>query len=427
MAVEFFVHKMSEHMDSAQIVEWRVREGQPVEQFQVLMVVTTDKAVVEMESPAAGVVTGIRPGAVDGATVPVGETLFYIAAPGESVPELGPLPGYAGPASPRPDAAGPRSDGRQRDEPQLRPARRGGLPSRLVASEAGEPAGGGVRASPAARRVAKELGVDLRTVVGSGPQGRITEEDVRATAKAPELVARVAAEAPSAASESQKPGVRACPERNEVSQETKVAPQFALEMSVDMTNALKLCTDGGDLRVTSLLVKVAAAALRRHPRAAALAAAEQTATSGDRPPAYAGASVGVALATDEGLVAPVIRNANRKTVAEIAAELSALRERARLRRFTAGDLSGASLTVSNLGPLGVERYQAGVRPPQAAVLAAGRIARVPVVLPDDMIAPRPLMTLTLTADSRCLDGVQAARFLADVKDLLEEPYLLLAM
>jgi pyruvate dehydrogenase E2 component (dihydrolipoamide acetyltransferase) len=165
MAVEFFIHKMSEHMEAAQILKWRVKEGDRVEKFQVVLEVMTDKVNAEIESPEAGVIKGIRPGAVEGATVPIGEPICYIAAADEVVPPLPPLPGHEPPTA----SAEARGDVEATPSPGGNPIVESGVT--------------GVRATPIARRVAKELGIDITKVVGTGPLGRISEMDVRAYAE----------------------------------------------------------------------------------------------------------------------------------------------------------------------------------------------------------------------------------------------------
>ena len=167
MAVEFYIAKMSDHMESAQILKWLVKEGDRVEQYQIILELMTDKVTAEVEAPATGLIKGIRPGAVDGAEVPVGEVICYIAAPGESVPALAPLPGYEA------------TDEGRRTKDEGSAAQVETAPKEAEAEPVAGP-----RASPVARKVAKELGVDLNAVTGTGPQGRITEDDVRAaTAK----------------------------------------------------------------------------------------------------------------------------------------------------------------------------------------------------------------------------------------------------
>ena len=310
----------------------------------------------------------------------------------------------------------------------------------------------GPRASPVARKVAKELGVDLNAVTGTGPQGRITEGDVRASAarkadegrKTEDEVVSVAASPDHAARLTQHvaaPSTLPAPRSTDLPltpiqritgermRESVVnAPQFALDVAADMTQALWLreqltervqAEAGAKLSVTGLLIKIVAVALKRHPRANAEFA-------GDKLTLHEEINLAVAVGTDDGLVVPVIRNADHKSLAQITAELAAFQEKAKTLRFSADDLTGGTFTISNLGMYGVDGFRAIINPPQSAILAVGRIVKTPVGLPDDTIALRPLMSLALTVDHRCMDGVQGARFLAEIKTLLEQPHLLLA-
>jgi pyruvate dehydrogenase E2 component (dihydrolipoamide acetyltransferase) len=325
----------------------------------------------------------------------------------------------------------------------------------LIEAEA-EPVAG-PRASPVARKVAKDLGVDLNTVTGTGPQGRVTEDDVRAAAaKRKDEGGRMkdegAVSAPMAPPVAPAPSVPApdhalptalhAPRTTHHAQLTPIqritgermresvvnAPQFALDVAADMTQALWLreqltervqAEAGAKLSVTGLLIKIVAVALKRHPRANAEFA-------GDKLTLHEEINLAVAVGTDDGLVVPVIRNADHKSLAQITAELAAFQEKAKTLRFSADDLTGGTFTISNLGMYGVDGFRAIINPPQSAILAVGRIVKTPVGLPDDTIALRPLMSLTLTVDHRCMDGVQGARFLAEIKTLLEQPHLLLA-
>jgi pyruvate dehydrogenase E2 component (dihydrolipoamide acetyltransferase) len=205
------------------------------------------------------------------------------------------------------------------------------------------------------------------------------------------------------------------------------APQFALDVAADMTQLLWLrdqladrveAAAGARPTITGLLVMAVADALTRHPRANAEYADGWLRVHSD-------VNFGVAVGTDDGLVVPVIRNADRKSLAEITRELAAFQAKAKALRFSADDLTGGTFTLSNLGMYGEDGFRAIVNPPQSAILAVGRIVKTPVGIPDEAIALRPMMNLTLTVDHRCMDGVQAARFLAEVKALLEQPHLLL--
>ncbi|MDI7276072.1 MAG: dihydrolipoamide acetyltransferase family protein, partial [Anaerolineae bacterium] len=203
---------------------------------------------------------------------------------------------------------------------------------------------------------------------------------------------------------------------------SQAAPHFTLSVNVDMTRALELrealAQTGERLTVTAILVKVVATALRRHPRVNA-------SFSEGRIRLHRRINVGVAVASEGGLLVPVIRDADGKGLTEIACELAGLQQRAKEMRLTTADLSGGTFTISNLGMYGIERFTAIINPPESAILAVGQIVRTPVGMPDDTVALRPLMSLTLSVDHRSLDGLQAAQFLTEVKGRLEQPYLLL--
>ena len=438
MAVEFYIHKMSEHMETAQIVKWLVREGDRVDRFQVILQVETDKAIVDVESPEAGVIKGIRPGAVDGATVAVGEPICYIAEPDEAVPILPPLPGHSpeGARAPgAPASSQPSPPVALNHQHPSQPGEPGGpRDSQAIGAEVAGP-----RASPVARRVARELGVDLNQVQGTGPGGRISEADVRKHVETRRGVASI----PAVPAMSSAPSIPPTPvdavewlnltpvqklTGERLRESVMNAPQFALDVAADMSQMLWLreqladrvaAQAGAKPSVTALLVKVVAMALKRHPRANAE-------YSDGKLKVHADINIGVAVGTDEGLVVPVIKHADRKSLSDITRELVAFQEKAKTLRFSIEDLAGGTFTLSNLGMYGVDGFRAIVNPPQSAILAVGRIQKVPVGLADDTIALRPLMRLTLTADHRCLDGVQGSRFLGEIKDLLEQPHLLLA-
>ena len=418
MAVEVFVHKMTEHMDRARIVAWRVQEGDAVEQYQIILDVETEKAAVELEAPAAGIIKGVRKGAEAGAEVPVGAVLAYIAAPDESVPALPPL-GTAVETAPAVVSGAAK----------VATAR---IATANLAADAAEPEAEAVRATPIARKAAKDLGVDLRQVPGSGPRGRIREEDVRAYAAGLQ-----AASLPAVGQARQEPQAAAHRPTEEAGQQpvgqwldltslqrltgermlasVQSAPQFMLEISVDAANLLWLretLPAEPKISVTALLIKAAAQVLRKHPRSNA-------AFCDGRVQVYADVNVGVAVGSEQGLVVPVIRAADQKTLGQIQQALDAAKEKAAANRFTPADLTGGTFTLSNLGMYGIERFNAILNPPQSAILAVGKIIKTPVALADDSIGLRPVMRLMLTVDHRVLDGLQGARFLADLKDSLE--------
>ena len=456
MAVEVFMPKMTDHMESGEIIRWLVKEGDAVEQGQILMEVMTDKVVAEFESPATGILKGIRAGAEDGATIPVGETFAFIAAPDEQVPTLPPLKfAAAGDARTTAEAAPPEpaavaEPGQIRATPAVRKLARElgvdlsqvrgtGPDGRIreedvrahLAAQQAVPAeeSGGVRASPMARRIARELGVDLAQVPGTGPGGRIREEDVRAFAEAQKSVPVPPSPAPAAVTGDTwldlTPIQRLTGQR--MLESVQSAPQFTLTVSADMTNAMWLrealmdrivAETGERLSVTALLVKIVAAALRQFPRANA-------SFENGRLRLQSHVNVGVAVGTNDGLVVPVIKEADTLSLAQVNASVKVFQEKAQKMRFTNEDLSGGTFTLSNLGMYGIDRFDAIINPPQAAILAVGRTIKTPVAMPDDSIALRPMISLTLTVDHRAMDGLQGAQFLTDIKDRIEKPYFLL--
>lgn len=462
MAVEVFMPKMSDHMEVGEIIRWLVKEGDKVEEGQVIMEVMTDKVVADLEASASGVLKGIRAGAVDGAIVPVGETFAFIAEPDEEVPTLPPL--------------APAEDTEVKEEaspPSVAPS-----PEPVPPAPAeGDTKSGPVRATPVARRLAQELGVDLSQVQGSGPGGRIKDEDVRAYAEAqkekPSEASRAVRASPVARRVARELGLdisqvsgtgpdgrikeedvrsyaealSAVPapqpveadvewlELNSIQRLTgqrmlesvQTAPQFALTVNVDVTNLLWLreglmerivAETGERLSVTTLLVKIVAASLKQFPRANA-------SFEDGKVKLYPQVNVGVAVGTDAGLLVPVIKDADQKSLVQIAQELKAFQGKAQQMRFTAEDLSGGTFTISNLGMYGIDRFNAIINPPESAILAVGRTVKTPVGMPDDTVALRPIMSLTLTIDHRSMDGVQAAKFLAEIKERIEKPYFLL--
>ena len=459
MAVEVFMPKMSDHMEDGEIIRWLVKEGDPVEERQVIMELMTDKVVAELEAPASGVLKGIRPGAEDGAMVPVGETFAFIAEPDEEVPVLPPLtpeeakevpvmtPAPASAATATSSTEPAREEaGRVRATPVAqRLAKELGIDLSQVAGtgpggrireedvrayaeaqkRAAPPEGEGVRASPLARRLARELGVNLAGVVGTGPSGRVTDEDVRAYAETVSAAPGVGAAEEDVEWLDLNPIQRVTGQR--MLESIHTAPQFSLTTTVDMTNVLSLrdalmermvAETGERPSITAILTGIVAAALKKHPRANA-------SFEGDRIKVNRQVNVGVAVGTDDGLVVPVIKGADQKPLPEIIQALRSFQDKAQRVRFTSDDLMGGTFTLSNLGMYGIDRFDAIINPPQSAILAVGRVVKTPVGMPDDTVALRPMMSLTLTIDHRVMDGVQGAKFLAEIKELIEEPYFLL--
>ena len=466
MAVEVFMPKMSDHMEAGIIIGWLAKEGDKVERGQPILEVETDKAAVELEAPDSGILKGIRAGVEAGASVPVGDTIaFIVKTPDETVPALKPLSGADEEADQEVVEKTPTSEAQE--------------------SEAPSGDGGPVRAVPAVRRIARELGVDLQQVKGSGPSGRILEADVQAFVAAQEQVtiepepvaehisagpvtispvARRMAEELGVDLAKVKPDTSSgritkedviayfesserftpAPDTDEaiewldltraqlmtgqrMAESIHNAPQFALTTSVDMTRVLELreailarieAEIGARPSVTSILVKIVADALKQYPRANA-------SFSDGRIKLHNQINIGVAVGTEDGLVVPVIHDADQLSLAEITRQLKSLQEKASRMRFGPNDLSGGTFTISNLGMFGIDHFYAIINPPESAILAVGQIIKTPVGMPDDSIALRPIMNMTLSIDHRSLDGIQGAKFLGLVKERLEQPYLIL--
>jgi pyruvate dehydrogenase E2 component (dihydrolipoamide acetyltransferase) len=388
--------KLGLTMDEGTIIRWLKLPGSEVARGEAIAEIETDKATAVIEAETSGTLGPIL--VPEGTSVPVGKVIACLVAPGEEAPRPGP---------PAPLA----------------------VPNDGVVSEHRAPAPvpqlerGAVPASPRARRLADELRVELSTVVGSGPHGRIIEEDVRRAAERLSQTPREAEAPTPAASGQAKPlrGMRKAAAERMVHSFT-TAPHFYLSVEVDASLLLKRRESllpriaeqsGVRLTVSDLLIKIAAQALQECPEASAV-----WADGGVR--RLDTINVGLAVATDRGLVVPVLDEVNHKSLREIAVRRHALTEKARAGRLTMQDLEGGGFTISNLGMFAVDRFSAIINPPQAAILAVGRIKERPFVT-NGQLTVRPTMCLTLSVDHRILDGAEAARFLGRLVALVEEP------
>jgi len=407
MATEIKLPRLGQGMESGTIVKWLKSEGEKVEKGEPLYELDTDKVTQEVEADASGVLLKI---AVAEGEVPVGKTIAVIGEQGETVQLSEEAQEEGSPARAR------------EQEPE-----RGRAASTEQVTEIKQPSttNGRVKASPLARRIARERGIDLSNVAGTGPDGRVVAEDVE---RAAATGAPVPAAAPTPAPVSQEVEVEQLSSmRKTIARrltEAWQAPVFQLGITVDMGRALEvrkrlveLQGDGAKPTVSDLLTKVCAMALMRHRAVNAL-------YKGDAIELYPTANVGIAVAIPNGLVVPVIQGCERKTIAEIAAARAVLVDRARSGKLQQGDLDGGTFTISNLGMFGIERFIAVLNPPQAAILAVGSTEEKPVVV-DGQVVVRPRLELTLTCDHRAIDGATGAQFLGDVKAFLEEPGLAL--
>ena len=406
MATEIKLPRLGQGMEAGTIVRWLKSEGDPVEKGEPLYELDTDKVTQEVESDASGVLLKI---AVAEGEVEVGRTIAVIGEQGEEV-------AAESAAADSANGGSPEETKRPEPRPEPEPAQ----------PRQPDTADGRVKASPLARRIARERGLDLSLVAGTGPDGRVVAEDVeRAAATA---APSVPSPAPAALPPTEGVEVQQLSSmRKTIARrltEAWQAPVFQLGVTADMERAMalrerlvELHGDAVKPTISDLLTKVCAAALMRHRAVNAL-------YTGDAIELHPTANIGIAVAVPNGLVVPVIPGCERKTIAEIAAARAEVVERARTGKLRQPDLEGGTFTISNLGMFGIERFVAVLNPPQSAILAVGSIEDK-VVAVDGQPVVRPRMELTLTCDHRAVDGATGAEFLGDVKSFLEEPGLAL--
>jgi pyruvate dehydrogenase E2 component (dihydrolipoamide acetyltransferase) len=425
--------RLGQGMESGTIVRWLKAEGDKVEKGEPLYELDTEKVTQEVESDASGVVLKIL--ADEGEEIEVGKPVAVIGEEGEDISsESDDSSGERG--SDGDGAARDVADDEPKEEGDPAPKREGqreegrearsdsdGKPDQAKQAELEQPevSGRRVKASPLARRLAKERGLELSSLKGTGPEGRIVAEDVERAAAQPGW----AAEAPAS---TEIEVVQLSSMRKTIARRMTEAwetPHFQIAMTVDMRAAMRLRellverTHEGAARPTfsDVLTKACAIALMRHRDMNAHFA-------GTEVHIFPTANIGIAVAVPHGLVVPVIRNCERKSIADLAATRADLVERTRGGKLTQGDLEDGTFTISNLGMYGVDRFVAVLNPPQAGILAVGAIQERPVVEDGELVA-RPVMELTLSCDHRSVDGATASEFLGSVKAFLEEPGLML--
>jgi pyruvate dehydrogenase E2 component (dihydrolipoyllysine-residue acetyltransferase) len=422
---EVLMPRLSDTMEEGVLSQWVMREGDQVRKGDVLAVIETDKAAMEMEAYDEGVLTRILVG--EGASVPIGTPIAVI---GEGTAEA---------AAPSPVSAPDHSE-------------RTVVPLLVPATPPGAPAAGRVPASPLARKLARERGVDLTAVSGTGPGGRIIRADIEGAARerdgarsAPLAGSAWPAPSPRLAAPPAPPPAPPAPAppvvvpaalaadaeviplttvrrltAQRLAASAREAPHFYLTVVADVGKLLAFRAECNERRgaevkitITDLLVRACATALADRPEI-------NVSWDETRILRHRQVNIGVAVAIDEGLIVPVIRDAGRKTLTETAREARDLTARARARKLTPDELAGGTFTISNLGMYGIRQFTAVINPPQAAILAVGEAVRQPVVR-DDQVAIGTTMTLTLSIDHRAVDGATGAGFLARLRELIEEP------
>jgi pyruvate dehydrogenase E2 component (dihydrolipoamide acetyltransferase) len=423
MPVEVTMPKLSDTMEEGKILRWMKRPGDRVTIGEVIAEVETDKANMELEAYDEGVLSEVR--LAEGESAPVGAVIAVLAEPGDAKPAPAAKKGAAKqPAPPKP--APERQEAAKAKSTKAEPAREPWRPTVVVRPAAEEEH---VKASPLARRVAREQNLDLRTLTGSGPGGRIVEKDVEAalasrggTGAEPEPAPRKAPAAAAPADRVELSRIRRTTAKR-MGEAKREIPHFYATAEIAMDEAVRLKealvalgAEYDGLTYTHLLVKAVGLALRRVPEL-------NGSYDGDAMVLHEAVNVGVATAVDDGLVVPVIRGPDREPLAAIVRQARGLLERARSGRFANDDLSGGTFTVSNLGMYPVSAFAAVINPPQAAILAVGTIRETPVVR-DGRVVPGRLMHVTVSCDHRIIDGVLAGRFLRELKGLLENPLAL---
>jgi len=412
---------LSPTMKEGKIVKWNKKVGDKVSSGEAIAEVETDKSNLDIEAYDDGTLAKIVVEA--GQSVPVGAPIAYITGKGGKAAAQAPAAAPAAPAAPKteaPKAAAPAAAAKPSGTEAAAPRREG------------TGAGGRLRASPLAKKMARERGLDLAAMQGSGPLGRIVKRDVEAALAQGAAPAKKAPAAAAAASAAAVRGARPEPKVVPMSSMRRViaqrmtevkpgVPHFYLTVDVDMEAAMKIREEAKALEskvsVNDIIVKAAAIALRRYPKV-------NVSLQGDNVVQHGTADVGIAVALEEGLITPIIRDADLKGLSAISAEARELAERARKRALKPDEYSGGSITVSNLGMYGIDQFVAVINPPQAAILAVGAVADKAVVR-DGQVQVRKTMTATLSCDHRVIDGAVGAEYLRELKALLEHPMRLL--
>jgi pyruvate dehydrogenase E2 component (dihydrolipoamide acetyltransferase) len=404
VANEIKLPRLGQGMEAGTITKWLKSEGDTVTKGEPLFEIDTDKVTQEVEADYGGVLLKIE---LAEGEAPVGQTIAWIGTEGEEIK----------------DAAAPEPEEVSDTVAESEPAPEGEKVSDTSAVSATSTSNGGrIKASPLARRIARERGIELSSLRGTGPDGRIVAEDVERG----EVSSSEPATAPAAAPSADVESVPLTSIRKTIARRLTAAwqaPVFQLTVSADMTRANDLVARARELNpdvrvtVTDLLAKVCAQALMRHRDV-------NVQYTDDALLKFPTANVGIAVAAPQGLVVPVIRSVERLSLAECALARGELVARARENKLTTQDLEGGTFTISNLGMFGIEQFVAVINPPQAAILAVGATVDTPVAR-DGEVVVRPILTMTLTADHRAVDGAVGADFLRTVKQFVEEPALAL--
>ena len=414
--------RLSDTMEEGTIASWLKKPGEKVDRGEVIAQIETDKATMDLTAFEAGTLQEIL--APEGSTVAIGQPVARIgngkAAPAPAEKALAP----AEEAAPRAEKPAPTAE-------KPAPTAENAAPTAEVAATSSSPddrpasADGKTRASPMARHLAAEHDLDLSNIQGSGPQGRVIRADVEAALTSTQATQ----EQPTVPSEGDDQRVTLSQMRRTIArrmaESTRTVPHFFLTLTVDAAELVKLrkqitestADEGFKISFNDMVVKAAALAIRKVPDIN-VSFAEDSLIRHQR------INIGVAVATERGLIVPVVRDVDQKSLGQISREARDLAERANSGKLQPADYSGGTFTISNLGMFGIEQFNAVINPPEAAILAVGAIAREPAEH-DGQIVLRERMKLTLSVDHRALDGAMGARYLQALKQVLEKPMLLL--
>ena len=443
--------KLSDTMSEGTLVAWKKKKGDQVSAGEVLAEIETDKATMEWESPEDGTLADIY--VQEGGKVNVGDKIAFIRGEGEEAPaqeasaqKKGKEPDSAGEKKNKPQAETEKPAPARAQQEEIAPPQQkrgeGAVSAALDEEKQQKPEPIGreheqprVKASPVARRIASELGVDLFSVKGTGPEGRVTETDVRAAAKSQPVAAGVSpagkqpARLPLQAGESariQLSGMRKIIAQRLVESLGPV-PHFYLTIEInagplmEAREELKSAgerADAAKITVNDFVLKAAVMAAVKVPRVNASFDKESIVQ-------YADVDLGVAVAIEDGLLTPVIRDAQDKSLREISALAKDLAHRARNKRMKPEEFQGGTFTISNLGGMGIDSFSAVINPPQGFILAVGKITKVPVIDDCDQLVVGHRMSITMSCDHRVIDGALGAEYLRELRHLLENPALLM--
>src|SRR6266478_3128452 len=418
--------KLSDTMTEGTLVSWKKKKGDKVSAGEVIAEIETDKATMEWESPEDGTLTEIY--VEEGGKVNVGDKIAFIGGEGEEAPKKEEKKEPEKKEEKSEEKTEKPASAEKKEKETAPPQEKKKPPARTEEAR--------VKASPVARRVAAELGVDLASVKGTGPEGRVTETDVRAAAKS---VAAVADRGGAKPQPKHVPSIKAGEgARIQLSGMRKIIAQRLVEslgpiphfyLTIEINAAplvaareeLKSAGEGADtskITVNDFVLKAAVQAAVKVPRANA-------SFDGDAVVQYADVDLGIAVAIEDGLLTPVIRAAQNKSLREISELVKDLASRARNKRMKPEEFQGGTFTVSNLGGMGIDSFSAVINPPQGFILAIGRITKVPVVDDCDQIVVGHRMSITMSCDHRVIDGALGAEYLKELRHLLENPALLL--